>query len=65
MKKINLNFCSFCRKVPTEVQLMIIGPDGVNLCDQCVDLCTKIIAEARAKNSKSLNSDGKEPPQVS
>ena len=49
MERINLNFCSFCRKVPRDTQFMIAGPDGVNLCDECVGICAKIIAEAKAK----------------
>ena len=59
MQKINLNFCSFCRKVPRDAQIMIMGPDGINLCDECVDLCVKIIAERMAKNNQPLNPDGK------
>ena len=54
MRKINLNFCSFCRKVPEDTQFIIAGPDGVNLCDRCVDLCTKIIVEARAEHNTPL-----------
>lgn len=35
--------CSFCMKPNTEVGTLIAGP-GVYICDECVDLCEKIIA---------------------
>jgi aspartate carbamoyltransferase catalytic subunit len=37
--------CSFCGKSQDQVQRLIAGPDGVYICDQCVDLCREIIAE--------------------
>ena len=53
----NLHFCSFCRKVPEETKVaMIAGPEGINICDKCVDLCTEIIAEHRKKlENQKLN----------
>lgn len=36
--------CSFCLKVASEVATMITGP-GVNVCDECVDLCNALIEE--------------------
>ena len=36
--------CSFCGKSQAEVVKIIAGP-GVYICDQCVDLCHRIIAE--------------------
>lgn len=52
----NLHFCSFCRKVPKEVDTVIIaGPGGVNICETCVDLCTRIVDEARKRKSESCS----------
>ena len=39
--------CSFCRKTRAEVEQLIAGP-GVQICNECVVLCTEILAEARA-----------------
>ncbi|HTP76884.1 MAG TPA: ClpX C4-type zinc finger protein [Rhizomicrobium sp.] len=36
--------CSFCRKSQHEVKKLIAGP-AVLICDECVALCNKIIAE--------------------
>jgi hypothetical protein len=35
--------CSFCRKPPSAVATLVQGP-GVFICNECVDLCTEIIA---------------------
>jgi ATP-dependent Clp protease ATP-binding subunit ClpX len=40
--------CSFCTRSQEEVQRLIAGPGGVFICDECVALCTQIIAEERA-----------------
>lgn len=37
--------CSFCGKTQAQVRKMIAGPDGVYICDNCVDVCTEIIEE--------------------
>jgi len=37
-------FCSFCGKSNVQVKKLIAGP-AVHVCDECVALCTKIIAE--------------------
>jgi len=34
--------CSFCGKLPSEVQQMIGGPK-VNICDSCIDLCNEVL----------------------
>ena len=36
--------CSFCGKTQDEVRKLIAGPT-VYICNECVDLCTDIIAE--------------------
>ena len=37
--------CSFCNKTQAPVGKMIAGPNGVYICDQCVDVCAEIIEE--------------------
>ena len=37
--------CSFCGKSESEVRKMIAGPNGVFICNECVDLCIGIIEE--------------------
>ncbi len=37
--------CSFCRRSHDEVERLIAGPDGVFICDNCVELCQRILFE--------------------
>jgi hypothetical protein len=40
--------CSFCSKAYTEVGTMVCGPTpSVAICNECVELCTEIMAEER------------------
>ena len=41
----NPHRCSFCGKNEEQVHQMIAGP-GVYICNECVDRCNEIIAEA-------------------
>jgi hypothetical protein len=43
--RLRLFHCSFCGKWQTDVKKLIAGP-GVFICDECVGLCDKIIAES-------------------
>ncbi len=40
--------CSFCRRSHDEVDRLIAGPDGVFICNYCVDLCQHILSEDSA-----------------
>ena len=37
--------CSFCRRSHDEVNRLIAGPEGVFICDECVELCHEILEE--------------------
>lgn len=37
--------CSFCGKTESQVMKLLKGPNGVYICDECVELCSEIIAE--------------------
>ena len=37
--------CSFCGKTQNQVRKLIAGPNGVYICDDCVDVCGEIIEE--------------------
>jgi ATP-dependent Clp protease ATP-binding subunit ClpX len=44
--------CSFCGKAQDEVKRLVAGP-GVYICDECISLCTEIIAEDPASPEKT------------
>lgn len=37
--------CSFCGKSQNQVRKLIAGPNGVYICDECIDICGDIIDE--------------------
>ena len=37
--------CSFCGKPQDQVRKLLSGPNGVYICDECVDLCSEILDE--------------------
>ena len=36
-------FCSFCGRPRSAVKALIAGPDGLNICDECVDICNTMV----------------------
>ena len=46
--------CSFCGKAKEEARRLISGPDGVCICDECVEICKSMVDEW----------DGDEKPQT-
>ena len=37
--------CSFCGRLQGQVRKMISGPNGVFICDECIEVCNEIIME--------------------
>ena len=37
--------CSFCKKSRNQVRKLIAGPEGVYICDECIDICQDILEE--------------------
>lgn len=54
-KKKSTLYCSFCGKNQQEIKKLIAGP-SVYICDQCVSLCSEIIAEE--KKDAVINGEG-------
>ncbi len=42
---IHSQICSFCQRPPTQVNRLVAGPDGVFICDECVEVCRQILDE--------------------
>lgn len=39
--------CSFCKKWQDDVEVLVAGPDGTFICNECVDLCADCIKDFR------------------
>jgi ATP-dependent Clp protease ATP-binding subunit ClpX len=52
--------CSFCGRSPLEVEnlLLLAGPDGIFICNQCVERCQLKLLEANLAGSYHLPNDG-------
>ncbi|MDY5577889.1 MAG: ATP-dependent Clp protease ATP-binding subunit ClpX [Lachnospiraceae bacterium] len=42
---IKMHRCSFCGKTENQVNKLISGPDGVCICDQCIEVCAEMVDE--------------------
>lgn len=47
-------FCSFCGKYKDEVEKIVAGPNGIFICDECIDICNRIILEEIIEEEKIL-----------
>ena len=41
--------CSFCGKSEKNTQHLIAGPQGIFICDECVELCDAMISQQEVK----------------
>ena len=52
-KKMQPSHCSFCGRTEKQVNKLIAGPNGVFICDQCIDICEDILEEEAGHSSVS------------
>ncbi len=45
----NHEACTFCGKGRHRVQSLVAGPPGVNICNECIDICNTILVEENRK----------------
>ncbi|MGD2163553.1 MAG: ATP-dependent Clp protease ATP-binding subunit ClpX [Anaerolineales bacterium] len=51
--------CSFCNRDEDAIHRLIAGPEGVFICNECVDLCRDILEGETARPPGGLSSSGK------
>ena len=49
--------CSFCGKTESQVLKLLKGPNGVYICDACVELCSEIIEEELNEDVDSFDEE--------
>lgn len=49
--------CSFCGRSEPEAKNIIKGPAGVNICEDCVELCNNLLAQYREKGLPKDDND--------
>ena len=45
--------CSFCGKDREQTKLLIDGPDGVCICDECISICNSMLEESNDVTSEN------------
>lgn len=48
--------CAFCGRSRSEVGILIIGPDGANICDECAKLCVEMTEGQGARKNPAAES---------
>ena len=46
----NKKICGFCHKSEDEVDRLILGPDGINICNNCILICSDILESMENEN---------------
>ncbi len=54
--------CSFCGKTEKDARSLIAGPDGICICDECVQLCDAMIAQ-QGQRGKGAGADAVKVPK--
>lgn len=54
--------CSFCGKTQDQVRKLISGPNGVYICDECVDLCCDVLASEAGDEVEDIDADEDDLP---
>jgi len=49
--------CSFCNAPQSHVRKLVSGPEGVLICDRCIDLCAEILEEELAYEEDNHESE--------
>ena len=48
--------CSFCNKSEDQVRKLIAGPEGVYICDDCIEICQEILEEEMVEDDYEIES---------
>ena len=56
--------CSFCGKPKDETKRLITGPDGVCICDECVEICKSMVDEWADEKAPQEQITLKKPAEI-
>ncbi len=54
--------CSFCGKEKSKTKKLVSGPEGVAICDECVELCRDMMAKTPVQNAEQV--ELKKPAEI-
>lgn len=47
--------CSFCGKSESEVETIINGPNGMSICNECIETCEYILNKGKSEDNSGLS----------
>ena len=56
--------CSFCGKPKEETRRLISGPDGVCICDECIEICKSMVDEWKDEKTEQTDVPLKKPAEI-
>ncbi|MDR2509982.1 MAG: ATP-dependent Clp protease ATP-binding subunit ClpX [Spirochaetaceae bacterium] len=56
--------CSFCGKSGDMVRRLISGPDNIFICNECIDVCQKILTEEEHEITSQFTTDIPRPKEI-
>lgn len=56
--------CSFCRKHGNEVKRLVAGPNGIFICNECIEVCSAILKEDSSEEEKAQLIELKTPAEI-
>ncbi len=45
--------CSFCGKPYSQTGALVAGPNGIYICDECIDLFSELVEENKSKTTEN------------
>lgn len=55
MKRKDEQHCAFCGRSRSDVGILVIGPDGVNICDECAKICVEMTESQSARRNAAAS----------
>ncbi len=56
--------CSFCNRTQNQVRKLIAGPNGIFICDECIEVCSDIIEEELEEASDEMDINLLKPKEI-
>ena len=56
--------CSFCGKPRNRTKVLVEGPDGVSICDECIEICNEEIHSAQLRDDGNNKVDLMTPAEI-
>ena len=57
-------YCSFCGKEKAKTKKLIAGPDGIFICDECVELCRDMMEKTPSATAAAQKVELKTPAEI-